>query len=354
MTKTATVDLEFKTSLVGYDDLVEKVDKLIEKVNALSASTGEIKAPSAGGGGEGESTKEKATSKFTKMLVKFGSAAGAFALFTKMVTTVVKQSQVYSSLVQLVFHPFIIMVNFMLLPVLKWILPHVIEWLQWTVDNKAGLDAFGGALSTIGEALLIVGDETVWNPFKEFIELLTSLTEIEESDADGLSKLCDKIKEFAAFDFDIFSSHPLLSGMDWIFTIVEGFINGLLNGFKEAFHSDGGFDEKVSALFGNLFTDIWESIKTVFLDFIGSIPFLGSGAREWWEDVLNTPPGEPGGRLGVDASSLTPAIDISNLTANNSTNNWGLMLWNSDLNTSNVNRFNSTETSLLRARIGPL
>lgn len=349
MTKTATVDLEFKTSLVGYDDLVKKVDTLIEKVNSLSASTGEISAQTSKASTSDSSKETKATSRFTKMLIKFGGAAGAITLFTKMIKTIVQQSQVYASMVQLVFHPFVIMMNFMLLPVLKWLLPHVIEWLQWTVDNKSGLDSFGKSLTVIGDGLSKIGDVS-FNPFKSLIETLTSLSNINASGATSFEVFIESLRSFINLDMSVFKSHPLLKSNEWVFSVFEDFFNIILESLSSASRAENIW-EGIDAIFGTFFGNLFNSIKEYILNLIDyKFPFIDEVSS--FLSSIFTPTSEPGGRLGVDSTNMNPIINTQ--SSPNSVNNWGLMLWDSNLDNTNVNRFNATETSLLRARIGTL
>lgn len=375
MSKKASVDLEFKAYMTGYNELEKKVDAIIAKVDGLSSASGDINISSKRGGDTTPSEEKKATSRFTKMLVKLGGATGAIMLFTKMISSVVKQSQVYASIIQLIFTPFVMMVNFMLLPVLKWLVPIVTEWLQWTIENKPGFEALGDVLTDIGD---VIKDVEGWdtNPLKVFIETLTGLA-TQDPNADGWTRFANAISSAGNLSTSIFD--PLLSAfqMGWVADVAKGIIDSFANSFKEM-SKDGTLGEKILSAV-DVFTDtLVESIKNILVNSIKSIPIIGESAGKWVDELLTDPHAATNGlealrepllpsiidhlskstkpvNKGVDLDSIKPLLDISNLRANNDTNtNWGLMLWDSNFGTGDVRRFNLTETSLLKSKIGPL
>ena len=347
MTRKAYVDLEFKAKLTGYEEINKKIDTLLEKVGSISATTGDTTISGKKTSPDEPESSKKGLSRLTKMLGKLGGATGAILLFTKMVGAVVKQSQVYASIVQLVLHPFVMMVNLMLVPVLKWLVPKVAEWLQWTIDNRAGLELFGKILTQIGDTL---NDSNTWlenNPFKVFIESLTRMANIEPN-ADLWTRFADSIQAAGNMTASIFK--PLLDtlGLGWVADVVKNILDAFAEGFR-SLAQEGTIGERIKSAVSVLIDTLVSSIRTTALDAIGSIPYVGESLRKFIEE---TPVSEPGGRLGVDKyMSTTPMMSSF---GNTTTNNWGLMLWDSIINPSDVHRFDSTETSLLKSKIGAL
>ena len=205
--KKAVVDLEFKSYVSGYEESKRKIDDLINSAN---------RSKSTSGGGTSTSTAIVPVSTTTvpgdypmipqRYMTAIGGLLKTIALWfgikalknmLKTVKEIVHQSQVYQAIVTSIFQPFILMVNLMLLPVLKWLIPKVTEWLTWVTENKAAFDFIGKALVSIFESISqIVG---VINPFDEIIEAINDIVLLVSDDG---ATTMDKVKGIAGALFD--------------------------------------------------------------------------------------------------------------------------------------------------------
>lgn len=345
MTKKAYIDLEFKSSISGYEDVEKKLDRILSKMSELSESSGDLSISSGKTTKDKSSSENKSTSKFTKMLVKLGGAAGSIALFTKLITSVVKQSQVYASIVQLVFHPFIVMVNFMLLPVLKWLVPVVSDWLKWTVENREGLEAVGDAFTYLLESAQKFGGLDT-NPAKTLIEELTRLAGIDPNE-DAWTIFAEQLRSSANITASVFEPLLTLFKMGWVTDVFKAITDSFANAIVAAVDADGNLIDNLKSGFLTFFEDISSALKNVFLDWVGSIPLIGESIR----DVLTTPPAEPGGRLGITASDLSSGINIPSTGLSASNMNLEFLLLNTDMTPDNTSTLNNSVSSILRARM---
>lgn len=399
MVKKAYIDLEFKSTESGFDDIDKKINKLLDAVNKLSEASGKfsVNARTGGGGGGTKATVsrvkrytgkvgvgdaplgpipfekvsafsnmiDKFNDKFihsdkltkfsesnrqsayefkiqkplynlTKLFLKLGGVGGAILLFTNLIKTIVSQSQVFQSIVQLVFHPFIMMVNFMLLPVLKWLIPNVSEWLQWTVDNKDALESVGDVLTVIGDTLK--GFPTLENnPLKLLIETLTSFGNIDASDASVFEKWILKFQEGVGLITSVFDTLPVPTlSAGKLGEIVDGVFTAITDALINASVGDT-FKEKLT-LFGDSLKESISSALTdmvnSFVSAVGSIPLVGPSIQEF----LN--------------NSMNPNGTITNTTNSSNTTDLSILLLDAFNNQDNVTYVNPTMSSLLRGRMG--
>lgn len=402
MVKKAYIDLEFKSVVTGFEEVNKQIGKLLEEVNKLSESSGKFSASGGGGGTSSASGKprsnrrrpivrlgndmyapiqyekskisafsnlvDKLNDRFfksdklsavadehrqlvyahkikrpvnslTKMLIKMGAATGGIMLFTNLVKTIVSQSQVFQSIVQLVFHPFIMMVNFMLLPVLKWLIPNVAEWLQWTVDNKAGLEEVGELLTVIGDALNNI-PALEDNPIKTLIETITKMSEIDASDLSPFEKWCLNFQEGVGMVSTMFNTlTPPTLPIGKVSEIVDGIFTTITDALVNASVGET-FREKLTLFGESLNSSIETALTDTFnslMNAIESIPLIGPAVRDFIE--------------GLSSSPASP-ITTSTATSTSTSTDLSVLLLDKLYTQDNATSLDPTMSSLLRGRMG--
>lgn len=274
---------------------------------------------------------EKGIKAFAKLTIGFIGAVPAIKLFTNLVKSIVEQSQVFQSIVQLTLHPFVMMVNFMLLPVLKWLIPHVSEWLEWTVENRDTLESVGTILTSIGDALLVITSTAV--PISDFISGITNFNNaISNTDASVFDRFVGGVTAI---------TDTLSKGADNMLLMVNPLGGAISELVKSAIDYAFGDD---------LFLSISESVKSFFISIFDSIPFIGDTLKDMFglNSQSETAMLEPVGITKMDASAgpvigsnmSTPTTDIS------------LLLLESQMGSDNIVSLDNTMSSILRGRMG--
>ena len=111
-----------------------------------------------------------------------GLVVGAIEKLANVIKSIVQQSDVFQSIVNLTLAPFILMVNLMLVPALTMLIPYIIEMFTWVTENKDGLALFGTGIGSLMTGLIdAITNSDLVTFIKNFIELLTSVSEFSSS-----------------------------------------------------------------------------------------------------------------------------------------------------------------------------
>lgn len=337
--RKASVDVEFKSYVTGYEDSKRKVQEIIdlakEGASVDSASKDKKRFDESTAIGKLANKFDVVGKKFLKPLARVLGAAGVLATVLSVIKQITSQAQVFASIINLIFTPFILMVNLMLLPVLKWIIPKVTEWLEWVTDNKDAFDFFGKVLVSIGESIFqLVG--IVTTPFKVFVETVQGIIDIINTD--GISAF-DKLGQIGGLIIVAIADIALIP-----MRLVETILDALYTiGINTPFIGD------VIKFFENLFSDIWNSVKGVIRPIVEAIPIVG-------EDIANAlfgtkyevqPYNNP--LLGDSLPTLSPSPFIGPAVG---ATDYELIIMNSDINPADIKTPSQPVGNMLKAKLG--
>ena len=346
--RKASVDVEFKSYVTGFEDSKKKLQVLIDTAKegaSIDTSEKRKRFDDKSAIGKLANKFDVVGKKFLKPLAFLLGGAGVLTGVLSVMKQIVSQSQVYASIVQLVLTPFVMMVNLMLLPVLKWIIPHVMEWLEWTVANKDALGLFGTILSAIGETLIVLASPL--NFFKGWIEEIQSIIDtVSNTDMSLGEKFVRVLNDIG--DFLTQGSLFNMFGMGWVTDLGTHIRDKLTDAFFYALDEGGSFFNIVGNFFSNFFKSIGEDIYNALRSMVESIPGIG-------EDLANTifgykvsPYENP--LLGDKLPSLTPMTSSGPLVGTPS--NYELIMMSGNYDASDIKTVSPEITSMFKAKIG--
>lgn len=272
--RKASIDVEFKSYVTGYEESKKKLDELVESAKSsvsldTSATTADKKRFSEKSAiGKLANKFDLVGKKFLKPLAFILGGAGIFTGVLSTMKQIVSQSQVYASIVQLVFHPFVMMVNFMLLPVLKWLIPKVAEWLGWVTDNKDTLMTFGEVLTDILDVVELI--VSLNNPVSEMVTNMTTLSNLFDNTDMSFGQ-----KFATAFGVAIDTITNSIPGLDVAKTVL-GPVAELAQTFVDSVYKLFIGDMSLETVFKTITDKFIETLRT----YIEAIPFIGSGLSE--------------------------------------------------------------------------
>ena len=336
--RKATIDLEFKSYVSGYEESKKKIDDLINSAKSYKSSEAESTSKAIV---PVDISYEPIEPQFGSLLNSVGGwlklIGGFFAVkaLKKVLNTlkeIVNQSEIWQSIVKLTLTPFVMMLNLMLLPVLKWIIPKFTEWLTWTMENKDAFDFIGKVLVSIGETIVqIVG---AINPFKIVIETIQDVIDIINTDGNSAIGTLGSIAIEILFALDEIAKFP---------SRIVGII-------LDALYTIGSNTPIVSDIidfFGGLFEDIWVGIKILIRSFIENIPIIG-------EDLANTIFGNESSTysnplLGDTLPTLSPMSSTSPVVG---TTDYEFIIMNSNINPADIKTPSQPIGNMLKAKLG--
>lgn len=344
--RKASVDVEFKSYVTGYEDSKKKVQEIIDLAkDGASVDTADKKKRFDDSSAIGKLANkfDVVGKKFLKPLAFILGGAGVFTGVLSVMKQIVSQSQVYSSIVQLVFTPFIMMVNLMLLPVLKWIIPKTMEWLEWAVVNKDALGVFGTILTAIGEALITI--TTPLNDFKGWIEEIQSIIDtVNGSDMSAGEKFVRVLNDIS--DFFLQGSFFDMFNMGWVVDLASHIRDRITDAFFSAIEEGGSFFEVVKNFFSNFFTTIGDDIYHALRGMLESIPIVG-------EDIANRIFGYETNNplLGDSLPTLSPMSSTGPAVG---ATDYELIIMNSNINPADIKTPSQPIGNMLKAKIGAI
>lgn len=336
--RKATIDLEFKSYVSGYEESKKKIDDLINSAKSYKSSEAESTSKAIV---PVDITYEPLEPQFSSLLNSVGGwlklIGGFFAVkaLKKVLNTlkeIVNQSQIWQSIVKLTLTPFVMMLNLMLLPVLKWIIPKVTEWLNWTVENKDALDFIGKVLVSVGESIVqIVG---AINPFKIVIETIQDIIDIVNTDGTSAVGTLGSI------------AIEILSALDEIAKFPSRIVGIILDALY-TIGTNTPIVRDVIDFFSGLFEDIWLGIKILIRSFVESIPIIG-------DDLANTifgnkAPSYDNPLLGDSLPQLSPMSSTGPLVG---ATDYELIIMNSNINPADIKTPSQPVGNMLKAKLG--
>lgn len=237
-------------------------------------------------GGQGQSTKSSrfGLSDSLKAGLKMGAIAGVIGLVVggikmlgNVIKSIVQQSEVFQSIVNLTLAPFILMVNLMLVPALMMLIPYIIEMFTWVTENKDGLALFGTGFATPMTLLL---DAIANNPIvtftKNFVELLTSISNISSGNLSFADGLWSAFANALQMEFSIFKMNPLVTTLfgPWGTMILD-----TISAALENTANIGEFWINIQNMWGKFWTDLGNAFissynSTIFGELLGKIDNL--------------------------------------------------------------------------------
>lgn len=343
--RKASVDVEFKSYVTGYEDSKKKVQEIIDLAKeGASVDTKKKRFDDSSAIGKLANKFDVVGKKFLKPLAFILGGAGVLSGVLSVMKQIVSQSQVYSSIVQLVFTPFIMMVNLMLLPVLKWIIPKTMGWLEWAVENKDALGLFGSILTVIGEALIVLISPL--NFFKGWIEEIQSIIDtVNNSDMSTGEKFVRVLNDIS--DFFMQGSFFDMFGMGWVIDLATHIRDRITDAFFDAIEEGGSFFEVVSNFFSNFFTTIGEDIYHALRGMLESIPVIG-------EDLANQIFGyeflsDPNPLLGDALPTLSPMSSTGPVVGST---DYEFIIMNSNINPADIKTPTQPVGNMLKAKLG--
>lgn len=216
-----------------------------------------------------------------------------------------KNSVVLQNILNLVLLPLSTLLNFVFLPVLKWMVPLITSLVKTIVDNKESLETAGNVIAgilkaiTVGASLyfdsliwlfnlLVTLSGLTWNAIGDFVQ------DVIDSFEDFFSDIWDGIVKFFTGEL---SAEELLEKITTAFTdLISDIIDAIWNGIV-----------KISEIASTLATVIWTKLSEIF-----------TGIFDWFSDVWGALTSEdPLGELGKMLDNWVNSGD--NNTTNNST-----------------------------------
>lgn len=213
-----------------------------------------------------------------------------------------KNSVVLQNILNLVLLPLTTLLNFVFLPVLKWMVPLITSLIKTIVDNKESLQTAGNVIAgilkaiTVGASLyfdsliglfnlLITLSELTWNAIGDFVQ------DVIDAFDDFFSDIWDGIVGFFTGEL---TAEELLEKIAKAFTdLISDIIEAIWNGIV-----------KVSEIASTLASVIWTKLSEIF-----------TGIFDWFSDVWGAlTSDDPLGELG---SMLDNWLNPDNSTTNN-------------------------------------
>lgn len=252
----------------------------------------------------------KKANKASKSARGIAALAGALGkpldMIKAFIQNVVKNSVVLQNIYNLVLLPITTLLNFVFLPVLKWMVPLITSLVKTIVDNKESLETAGNVIAgilkaiTVGASLyfdsliglfnlLITLSELTWNAIGDFVQ------DVIDAFDDFFSDIWDGIVGFFTGEL---SAEELLEKIATAFTdLISDIIDAIWNGIV-----------KVSEIASTLATVIWTKLSEIF-----------TGIFDWFSDVWGALTSEdPLGELGKMLDNWLNPSD-NGTTNNNST-----------------------------------
>lgn len=334
--KKASIDVEFKSYVSGYEESKKKLDELVESAKSgvsldTSSTTADRKQFSEKSAiGKLANKFDLVGKKFLKPLAFILGGAGIFTGVLSTMKQIVSQSQVYASMVQLVFHPFVMMVNFLLLPVLKWLIPEVSEWLRWVTDNKDTLMSYGELLTDVLDLLKLI--VSLNNPLDDMITNMTTISDtINNTDMSFGQKFA------TAFGVTIDSITNAIPGLSVAKSLL-GPVGELAQTFVDSIYKLFIGESSIESVFKTIADKFISTLRT----YIEAIPFVGSSLSETM--------------FGTAENEINTALPSVSPLANDSMRastipNYEFILMNETPTSDNIHRVAESMQSIWRAKL---
>ena len=206
-----------------------------------------------------------------------GLVVGGIKMLGNVIKSIVQQSEVFQSIVNLTLAPFILMVNLMLVPALMMLIPYIIEMFTWVTDNKDGLALFGtGFASPMTLLLDAIANNPIVTFTKNFVELLTSMSNISSGDLSFADGMWSAFANALQMEFSIFKMNPLVTTLfgPWATTILNAISSALENTANI-----GEFWINIQNMWGKFWTDLGNAFinaynSTIFGELLGKVDNL--------------------------------------------------------------------------------
>lgn len=183
--------------------------------------------------------------------------------FTSLLKMAINASQIVHSIMNIAIVPFVLMLEYLLIPVIKAIIPYVTKFVKFISDNKNQLLKLGEGIAKFFDVILSAGFDTLSKSKDAFESPISTLLDVMTSmiDAAGVWMKDNALKIFKALESIIISGIEFLSSSAKLSAyIFKAFLTAVSSVFSA---SNSEFITKAVAVIGGAFANIVSSAWTL-------------------------------------------------------------------------------------------